>query len=55
MDPYSKSKVLAEDAAWNFVKDLGRMKKFELVTINPGLVLGPNLNAAEFTSGEIMK
>jgi len=39
---YAKSKTLAEKAAWEFVKD-GSM---ELVTINPGFILGPPLGAA---------
>jgi dihydroflavonol-4-reductase len=39
---YAKSKTLAEKAAWDFVKD-GSM---ELVTINPGFILGPPLGAA---------
>ena len=40
---YEKSKTLAEKAAWDFVDALPEDEKFELVTINPGLVLGPNL------------
>ena len=39
---YAKSKTLAEQAAWDFVAD-GSM---ELVTINPGFILGPSLGAA---------
>jgi dihydroflavonol-4-reductase len=39
---YSKSKTLAERAAWEFVAG-GSM---ELVTINPGFILGPPLGAA---------
>jgi len=39
---YSKSKTLAERAAWEFVSG-GSM---ELVTINPGFILGPPLGAA---------
>lgn len=35
--PYSKSKTLAEQAAWNFSKENG----LELVTIHPSFVLGP--------------
>jgi len=52
---YSKSKILAEKAAWDFVKDLPEKEKFEVVTINPGLVIGPNLNKAQFSSGDIIK
>lgn len=45
-DPYSKSKTLAEKAAWDFVKALPQEEQFEIVTINPGLVLGPNFVTA---------
>ena len=53
--PYEKSKTLAEKAAWDFIKNLPNNEKFEVVTINPGLVLGPNLNEAQFSSGDIIK
>lgn len=36
-DPYARSKTLAEQAAWDFV----RGTTLELASINPGLVLGP--------------
>jgi dihydroflavonol-4-reductase len=39
---YSKSKTLAERAAW----DLGEGNDMELAVINPGAVLGPSLGAA---------
>ena len=52
---YHKSKTLAEKAAWDFVKALPEQEKFELVTINPGLVMGPPLKKEEFTSGGICK
>jgi nucleoside-diphosphate-sugar epimerase len=35
---YSKSKVLAEKSAWDFVKENSH-HKFELTTINPGFVM----------------
>ena len=38
---YSKSKTLAEMAAWDFVKEEGH--PFELAVINPALVTGPSL------------
>jgi len=38
---YAKSKTLAEMAAWEMVKD----ESMELVTINPGFILGPPLGA----------
>ena len=40
---YAKSKVLAEKAAWDFVKSLERENAFEFVVLNPGLVIGPAL------------
>ena len=45
---------MAERAAWDFVKALPDDEKFELVCINPGLVVGPNLNKANFTSGDMI-
>jgi dihydroflavonol-4-reductase len=50
-DPYPKSKVYAERAAWDFVRD----RQLELVTINPGLVLGPLLHAERTTSIEVIR
>jgi len=42
---------LAEKAAWDFVKKLPDDEKFELSTINPGLILGPSFIAGDFASG----
>jgi nucleoside-diphosphate-sugar epimerase len=53
--PYEKSKTLAEKAAWDFQASLPEDERFEIVTVNPGLVLGPNLNKASFSSGDIIK
>ncbi|AIY39915.1 Dihydroflavonol-4-reductase [Collimonas arenae] len=39
--PYSYSKTLAERAAWEIVKAQNR---WDLVTINPSLVIGPGIN-----------
>ena len=47
--------MLAERAAWDFVADLPPQEKIELATINPGFILGPNLNEATFTSGDFLK
>ncbi|XP_076324284.1 uncharacterized protein LOC143232573 [Tachypleus tridentatus] len=55
LDYYSKSKTMAERAAWDFVKDLPEDKKFELAVINPSLVLGPVLTSTLGTSNEIVK
>ena len=41
-----KSKTLAESAAWDFQASLPESERFELVAINPTLVLGPNLKTA---------
>ena len=54
-DGYSKSKTLAEKAAWDFVEALPDDEKFALVSCNPGFVVGPNLNTAKFASGDIIK
>jgi len=43
-NPYYYSKVLAEKAAYEFVNNLPEEQRFELVTINPFLVMGPALD-----------
>jgi len=48
--PYERSKTLAEQAAWNFVKELPEKEKFDLAVINPGFVQGPALTRASGTS-----
>ncbi|MED7818483.1 MULTISPECIES: NAD-dependent epimerase/dehydratase family protein [unclassified Francisella] len=40
-NPYSLSKTLAEKEAWNIAKN---QNQWDLVTINPTLVMGPGLN-----------
>ena len=45
---YEKSKTLAEKAAWDFIGQLPEADRFEVVTINPGLVLGPSLVECKF-------
>lgn len=48
---YCKSKILAEKAAWNFFTEKQKeQKKFELVVINPVLILGPILHDTMGTS-----
>lgn len=49
--PYTKSKTLAERAAWDYVN--GEGKGLELVTINPTGIMGPVLSADVSTSLEI--
>lgn len=46
---YVKSKLKAEQAAWEFVKKLEDDKRFELTVVNPAYVQGPLLSAS---SGE---
>lgn len=55
IDAYPKSKLLAEKAAWDFIKNLPQQDRFPIVTINPGFILGPNLIEASFTSGDAIK
>lgn len=50
--PYEKSKLRAEKAAWELVKNLPDDEKFELCCINPGLILGPVLHGSSCTSME---
>ena len=47
---YIKSKLKAEQAAWDFVKKLDENKRFELAVVNPAYVQGPLLSAS---SGEV--
>ena len=47
---YDKSKVLAEKAAWEFHASLTDSERFDLVTLIPGLILGPGLVQGEFSS-----
>lgn len=49
---YSKSKTLAEKAAWSFVKEHPEM---QLTTINPGFVLGTPLDGHFGTSMQVIK
>ena len=51
---YIKSKTIAEQAAWDFMKtpEAGKM---QLSVINPGAVLGPLLDSTYSTSGELAR
>lgn len=55
--PYTKSKILAEKAAWKFVKERQEKNEpcFELAVINPGIVLGPVLTDVVAASMEPIK
>ncbi|WP_280400352.1 SDR family oxidoreductase [Nocardia carnea] len=49
---YQRSKTLAERAAWDFAGALPAARGFELVVVNPGMVLGPLLGPEVSTSHE---
>ena len=52
-DPYTKSKTLAERAAWDFVAT--EAPEINLTTINPGLVVGAPLDRNYATSVEVIE
>ncbi len=52
---YASSKTLAERAAWDFVADLPADRSFELVMINPSLVLGPLIDPDGSASVEVVR
>ena len=43
MTPYARSKVIAERAAWDFMREHGALER--LVTVQPGAIVGPVLGA----------
>ncbi len=51
-NPYYYSKTLAERAAWNFVAT--RRPAFDLVAINPFMVIGPSLSPELNTSNRVL-
>jgi len=53
IDSYSKSKTVAEKAAWDFVKELPDDQKFELSVINPSFVMGPPLLESQKSSTSV--
>lgn len=52
---YDKSKTLAERSAWDFLDSLPPSQRFELVSINPGLILGPSFVTEYFQSGDLIR
>jgi dihydroflavonol-4-reductase len=42
LTPYTRSKTIAEQAAWNLVRDRG--EEGRLAVVNPGAILGPTLS-----------
>jgi nucleoside-diphosphate-sugar epimerase len=49
---YSKSKTLAEQAAWEFIRSAENKNGMELVAVNPSNVFGPVLDNRHHTSTE---
>ncbi|XP_071931757.1 phenylacetaldehyde reductase-like [Coffea arabica] len=47
---YQLSKILAENAAWDFSKDHG----IDMIAINPGMVFGPFLQPSATLSAEVI-
>ena len=47
--------MLSEFSVWDFQAAQPEDKRFEIVTICPGFVLGPPLRKEDFTSGSWMK
>ena len=54
-DAYALSKTMAEKAAWDYQKSIPEEERFDMVCINPGLVMGPSFVGKGFASGEIME
>jgi dihydroflavonol-4-reductase len=52
-NPYYYSKALAERAAWRFMEE-GK-KGFEMVVLNPMIVIGPSLNPSLNPSNQILR
>jgi len=50
INAYSKSKTLAEKAAWEFQKKLPEDQRFEIVVLNPSMMVGPAFFKAESSS-----
>ena len=52
---YALSKTLAERSAWNYQQQLPEKERFELVTINPSLIVGKPLHIhGGFASAELI-
>jgi dihydroflavonol-4-reductase len=53
--PYEQSKTQAERAAWDYVESLAPERRFELVTLQPGVVLGPVMDDDYAVSVEVVR
>ena len=54
IDPYEKSKTLAERAAWDYYHQLGKERTFTMCCVLPGLVFGPILGNRVATSNKVI-
>jgi dihydroflavonol-4-reductase len=54
-DAYTKSKTIAERAAWDFVNGPENTHGLELAVINPGYIMGPLLDGNFRTSSELIR
>jgi dihydroflavonol-4-reductase len=53
LTPYTRSKTIAERAAWDLVRERGEVGK--LAVVNPGAILGPALGGEDSTSLQIVQ
>ena len=51
---YDKSKILAEQAAWEYMNNLSNDEKFEVCVLNPGFIMGPLLYRSDCTSATLI-
>ncbi|CAJ0585057.1 unnamed protein product, partial [Mesorhabditis spiculigera] len=51
---YTKSKTMAERAAWDFVKQEGHKNSFTMTVINPGFIIGPPITDDKGSSVDII-
>ena len=52
-NPYHYSKTLAERAAWDFI--MRKRPKFDLVSINPFMVIGPSISPSLNTTNQMIR
>lgn len=53
--PVSYRKIMTERLAWLYVQEMLYDKRFELVSVNPGIVFGDSLTNNMFESGYLVK
>ncbi|MEI6639126.1 MAG: SDR family oxidoreductase [Chlorobium sp.] len=51
--PYQYSKTLSEREAWDFI--MAKRPRFDLVTVNPAMVIGPSLSPSLNTSNKMIR